>query len=444
MRIVGELLIYNIIGWIGILFSIFSMYGIFQCKIKEVKKIYIKTIILIEILLLTAIGIYILFPSKKIIWINFLIIGFLAACFLYKGNWLKKVFVYSLGCIIQYYLKELILLFRDMIFGKSILRNNEFQKELVLFVFCIVIVWGISMIIRRNSFLCQKIEEIPLEYFGIFIVNGICSSILYYRVKKVYVIDKTNIFNSMLVLGTIIIFFLMILSSFVIAFIGKSRKHFKEQIQLKEEYIEMQKEYYDTTFQADQSMRKISYDITTNLRELKGLIEKRKFEETIQYLGYITDKIDKVRGNLFRTNRPMVDALLNRLANEAKEERVELKLTGGFGEKLIIDDYHLCRIFYHSIMCGIQACRKVKNESQRIISIEIGRFKNSLDLKITNALHENLVIKETKLGITQEHIKNHGYAIGNLKDAVEQYDGIIEFYTQGKLFLVEIVFLEAY
>lgn len=434
----------NLFALMQVLQSIGIMYGIFQCKFKVGVRNKINAAVVCEILLLIEIIFTMLHSGEKLLWIEGVSIGLLGALLIFRDKWFKVASIYFVSEIFKYYISEFVRLMGDLLYGKNMLRSGLIETKIIVFIFTTGIIVTLVLLVQRNSNLQKKIEDTLELYYGVFLIYGIICSLVLYNVVAAYSSNTKNLLGAMSVFCTIVFCLMFGFSGFVLMCIDKSRKLNQEQRYLKENYIEMQKEFYNTTFQADQSLREFQQDVFSHLEVLGGLIKERKTDETVQYLGFITENIDNETETMLWSNRPIVDALLNRMEKIARMNQVDLQLRGGFGDGLLIEDYDLCTILYNGVENGIRACKEIQNNRKRSILIEIGRFKNSLDLRISNEISEKEEIVECDFENGKDEGMNYKYGINNIKDIVRKYEGMIDFYHQANSFLIEIVFFEAY
>lgn len=438
-----EILKCNLCSLIQILQSIGIMYGIFQCKFKTGIKDKINALAICEIVLLAEIIFTMQHAGDKMIWVEVLSIGFLGSVLIFREKWFKTMSLYLVSVIFKYYIKELVLLAGDLLYGKNVLRGEQIYTQIIVFIFTTGIIVGLVLLIQRDDNLQKKLADTIELYYGIFLVNGLICSLILYNVVLAYTDNKSNLLGTMSVFCTILICIMFGFSGFILVCLDKSKKFNQEQARMKEQYIDMQREFYNATFQADQSLRKFQEDVFGHLEVLGDLIKERKTDETVQYLGYITQNIDEGNEQVLWSNRPIVDALLNRMEKVARVNKVDLQLRGGFGDGLLIEDYDLCSILYSGVENGIRACKEIQSQGKRAILIEIGRFKNSLDLRISNTVKE-IGDDENNFSNREKNRNNYLYGIESMKDVVRKYEGMIDFYHQTNSFLIEIVFFEAY
>ncbi|RDU22358.1 GHKL domain-containing protein [Anaerosacchariphilus polymeriproducens] len=451
---IQETIKYSLLDSIDLFQSVIIMYAIFQYKRIKGKRYIIKALIL-NLLLILSIEIIsngllireIVIPNRLTFIIvagKLFIFGIFNAVLLFKGKLFKTISLYLISFIFKFYMIELILLLGDLLSDKSMLRSSQMEAKPIVQIISLGIIGGIMIFLHHNANLRRKIADILDRHYGIFMINGLICSFILQNIIIVYKNNSINLIGPVSVFCTLGICFMFGFSGFVIVCIDKSRRFYQEQNRLKEQYINMQKEVYNTAYQSEKSIREFQKEISNSLGIFQNLVKERKMEESIEYLNYMTKSLDNKKTKSFISNRPIVDALFNRLEEEAKKNRIKLHLIGCFGEELLIKDYDICSILYNGVVNGIAACKENLDRGKSSILIEISRFKNSLNLRISNVIQGEEVLKQYDIEDNANRSVCCRYGINHIKDIVEKYNGMIEFYSLTNNFLVEIVFFDIY
>lgn len=104
-------------------------------------------------------------------------------------------------------------------------------------------------------------------------------------------------------------------------------------------------------------------------------------------------------------------------------------------EKLIIDSVKLCTIYSNLLNNAVEEIERYPDTCGRYIAVEIWSDEDWLKLEIRNSLFENAKdLRKTSKKDTQ----NHGFGIRNVKEKVEEMEGMILFSQKAGEFWVEV------
>lgn len=149
------------------------------------------------------------------------------------------------------------------------------------------------------------------------------------------------------------------------------------------------------------------------------------------YLCEIYDNI-KFLNSEIRTGNDIVDAIVHEKYDKAQEYGIKFEVRGMFSAKITISDYDICTILGNALDNAIEVCQKVSGE--RYIQMEIKSHLSMRHLIIRNSIEGEVFLVTTKKDKTM-----HGYGLNNLRECVEKNFGDIDFFIEGKEFIVDVL-----
>lgn len=133
----------------------------------------------------------------------------------------------------------------------------------------------------------------------------------------------------------------------------------------------------------------------------------------------------------------MLDMILNEKLKEAKDKKIDMQISTEVFTTLPFTDREIISLFGNLLDNAIEACEKI-NDKKRWIKIKIKKKNLLLYIEIANAL------EEMPKQIQKEFVSNkkdnglHGYGMKNIRDIVEQYNGMFQCKSQEDRFEVVI------
>ena len=212
------------------------------------------------------------------------------------------------------------------------------------------------------------------------------------------------------------------------------KKYYLNQNALKEEYIQIQKDYYKTIYEKEKEMRSFRHDIASHLGLLKMMLERGESEKAIQHLEGIYQEFAQVSFQKIHIGDELLDAILSMMNQQALEKDIKLEVMGKIENIKKPDVYELCTIFSNAISNAVEACIKVGSKGP--IIIKILEHNEMLFFIFENPGTEEMYQEILKGDTSKSDKKNHGFGVLNMKRAVSRLQGNMEYrYESGKIIL---------
>ncbi|WP_170122951.1 sensor histidine kinase [Lachnotalea glycerini] len=212
----------------------------------------------------------------------------------------------------------------------------------------------------------------------------------------------------------------------------------KELNKKNEEYIKLQKEYYENLLKQDEKMRRFHHDLNTHIMVIKAQCQNGDYNELEDYLKCIVEESGVFSVESYTGNKN-VDAVLRQLFVQAKEQHIKIEIDGSLPIKTRISEFDLCTILSNLVTNAIEACEKINESSIRNIKILTNAYNEQIFISVKNTITGNIILKENHLITAKEDKKNHGIGSRNVENTVKKYDGIIVYQYKKTWFIAEVI-----
>ena len=276
--------------------------------------------------------------------------------------------------------------------------NFEFNETLI-----ISIIFTITLIVALGIFRVDMNTGIPTDSpLSIFIGSGLVgiNILIYYLMKKIS--DKNTEREELL--------------------LNKAQNEvFNSQI------TEFEIQYNE--------MRKIRHDMKNHMQCLSSLISKQNDEKALEYINdIIENKLDFV-GNYINTGNKIVDTVINMKMMQCRKENIKTVVHINKFDTFV-EDTDMCALLSNILDNAIEA--SCKEKEHREIQIEIMPKKGYVNFIIKNEIAHSVLENNPELKSTKSDTIFHGIGMRSVKDTVNKYDGMIDFFEKNNFFVADV------
>lgn len=188
-----------------------------------------------------------------------------------------------------------------------------------------------------------------------------------------------------------------------------------------EQQFAFQEQKYEQASQSFKSISSVIHDTNKHLVYLNECVERREFDEAKRYIGTAIEHIDKSYKRI-NTGFLPIDALVSNSLNIAETNNITFKSDIKIEkERICIERYDFCVALGNLLDNAVEACKKVSNPDDRIISVSIVTGDNSMVIHIENSAER---MKGIDFKTDKKDKLLHGYGISNVKAISEKYGGV--------------------
>lgn len=228
------------------------------------------------------------------------------------------------------------------------------------------------------------------------------------------------------------------LTSFSIQYLtGYLSDAFKKEMENKN--LKMQEAYYQDLEKNQLEIRKLKHDLNNHLSVVGNYLEDNQVEEAKEYFSELSTVYTNQRRDFCKNQ--LVNNVLNAKYQQAQEHGIDCFINIDVSTLIGIDDISLCTIFANTLDNAIEACQKIDNPQERKLSLKARYHRGYFSYKITNTTAA-LLNRNGQLFTTKADKKNHGFGLANVREIVENYEGILEIKTSEQEFSLLLVIVD--
>lgn len=219
--------------------------------------------------------------------------------------------------------------------------------------------------------------------------------------------------------------------------------------QLLEKYTELNGEYMELSYQhrcleeksrqellqnekiykIHQNARKLKHDMKNHVMVIAAYLQEDKTEEAKQYLSEILDKLNRMY-TYVETGNSLMNHILNSKLEKAQKKGIQIKArieNISFGRMESMD---FSAVLANLLDNAVENC----SVTEPAMEIEIARKRGYDCICVKNRIAGSVFGKNPELQTTKEE-EGHGYGILQVKEVVEKYEGLADFYEEDLMFV---------
>lgn len=335
---------------------------------------------------------------------------FFGLTILYKSKWIIRVFS-ALSNIVFGMISELIS-YGIIISTMKNMSEEDLQyyslllSKLIIFVITVIV----TLIIKKNT------QIVKFKDYLCFIITPLISIATIITISFEFDTGEPN--------ATVGICFaaagLMIINIIVYYLLENiiDATEIREKQARMEQQFAFQEQKYEQASQSFRSISSVIHDTNKHLVYLNECVEHHEFDEAKRYIGTAIEHIDKSYKRI-NTGFLPIDALVSNSLNIAEANNITFKSDIKIEkERICIERYDLCVALGNLLDNAVEACKKVSNPDDRIISVSIVTGDNSMVIHIENSAER---MKGIDFKTDKKDKLLHGYGISNVKAISEKY-----------------------
>ena len=181
--------------------------------------------------------------------------------------------------------------------------------------------------------------------------------------------------------------------------------------------------------------RKIVHDMKNHLLALKKYTQEQDWKGLEEYLNELSRDMLDYNYQIWTGNH-MLDMILNQKEKEAEKQKTQMQISTEVFTTLPFSDREIISLFGNLLDNALEACEQIK-EGERWIHIKMKKKNQLLYIEIVNAA-KNTGIQTDENFVSKKDGVLHGYGMKNIRDIVEQYNGMFQCKSQEDRFEVVI------
>ena len=225
----------------------------------------------------------------------------------------------------------------------------------------------------------------------------------------------------------------------VLIVMNAADKSLKEKNEYQETYLNAELEYIERYKNAQTETRAFRHDIINNLSLTNMMLDEGKVEEASQHLKELLGNVRALSPSII-TGDEMLDCIVAMKADKMKELNISFTSDGVVDGGLRMKPMDVCSIFANALDNAIEAARKVEKDPW--VELKIKRTEKFFVINISNAAEGKVDVEKLFMsdGYTSKKDKeHHGFGLRNIRNAVEDYDGLVKAQSEENTFGLSIM-----
>lgn len=212
----------------------------------------------------------------------------------------------------------------------------------------------------------------------------------------------------------------------------------KREYRIMQEKINGQLELYRYMEDVYREQRKQTHEFKNHLHCIQGLLEEKRTDEAMDYVGKISLK-NLEKDNPVKTGNHILDVVINQRLRETKRKDITMVLKLDALKYFPLRDEDIVILFANLLDNAMEACQRLERED-RIIKVRLSSTEERLVLTVSNKTKEPMEIIGQLIETTKKNKLEHGIGMGNIREVIRRYDGLGKCECREGWFIYTIVF----
>ena len=239
---------------------------------------------------------------------------------------------------------------------------------------------------------------------------------------------------------SLIFFSLFICTTFPVLIITVlTNTYLKRQNERFERELKAQAEHYIALAEANKELSRFKHDfknlrigITKALSSGDSEIALEMIEKGHRDFIEATEKIIK-----FNTGNGIVDAILSEKQKKAFLYNIYIKFDGIIPQTAF-SPTDLCVIFGNTLDNAIEACEKMSDDTEKLISVSVKFNSGFAFISISNPVLEKVILHNNFIETTKTDRASHGFGLHSLRRIADKYEGEMNIISEEHLFTLTL------
>lgn len=365
--------------------------------------------------------IYAVIGNIYVTTVSLVVLLLVTAIWLYEGSWLQYVVVIALIVLLGMAVEDItwrVLSYYDL------LRYGESIGTLAASVLIMLIVVGMERI-----FSFQKDKYIPKEsYFNIMIVL-VGNIVLMYLLAEMSSDLNTATLLALSIIGAIDI------STFYLY--DKVNEGYQQRMErcILEERISMYDNQLKIVQQGQESLNAVRHDLRNHILLVNNYIKDGEYNKAVEYLENI-QKDMHTTAQYVNTGNQDVDVILNYALDRAQRLGCKVEKRIALPSNSFMSGYDLNVLLSNLLDNALEALEQADN---RILCIDMHYDRGILLLRIENTFDGVIKTRDGRYATRKKNPELHGIGIKNIQKIVEKYNGEQKIIVKDQRFRTDII-----
>lgn len=383
-----------------------------------------------------ALTIFLTIVNYIVIFENVIIIFYILFVLVYavsqlNGKIFSKIFASAYQVICNCIIGVLTANFYAALFGETLedmLSKDSAARMISLLSTQLIIIYIYQISIRRLK--KDKENFLKRQEWMLIIIVLLISIVQAGILNLVSLHEADYIVRFMITVIVSCIILTNIVTVCLVTNLGRKNKFAQENkaLKLRQNY---QQKLIDKAKEEFETIRKIRHDYKNTYNLIYTLIEENKLEEAQRYIEKNIQSVEPI-GTIVNTNSDIVNAIVGSKILTANNKGIKttfMSVSNFEG----IHDLDISAILGNLYNNAIEACEQCDMDN-RMIHLKISENNGAYMISMKNTINKSVIKNNPELMTTKKDRDMHGLGTKIIKDHVNKYNGITDYYEENGYF----------
>lgn len=185
----------------------------------------------------------------------------------------------------------------------------------------------------------------------------------------------------------------------------------------------------------DEYLKGIMHDYKNQIMAIEALANKGDCHSVLEYIRGLQRSVSRGYREVIKTGNPIIDAVINVERIKCINDGINIEITPDDLTNFEVDIVTFNTLFYNIVDNSIEASNR--NQGEKSIKISIRYQENEFILTVKNKIDESVLDKNPFLNTIKKG-KYHGIGNIQIKKAVQQIGGKMDYYEEDDYFIVKV------
>lgn len=363
--------------------------------------------------------------------------GVVAGFLLYKGTVVSRFLVPILLMVLVIVAEVLTMGILKIAFNNL---DEQFIEETPFRMLGIIIskVSLIALVFIAGRFSKKEYTKVPMVYSLSLLCVPVISIISMVTLIQYVLMDVESVLSPVwfALSATGLMFVNLLIIYLFRAIMNYSQSQSRYQLMIQQ--AEMLSSHLQETNALQEETHRIWHDMKNHFTVIQWMVKSKNYDKLDQYMLTLNETVTNSMLAI-QSGNPILDALLNPKAAEAKKFGIELVVNACIPRNISIEDIDLNIVFSNALDNAIEACKKLPQGIDRFITIDSYVKNDHLVLVMKNPFDGIVKRAGEELKTTKMDSGRHGIGMGNMKRVIEKHDGHITTDIEDNMFILSII-----
>jgi len=206
-----------------------------------------------------------------------------------------------------------------------------------------------------------------------------------------------------------------------------------EEKKLLARQIDLQTKHLEETTETYSDMLQLRHELKNHVFYMNTLLEQKDYEKLTGFFNQVYRQEYTI--DMIESGNHTINAILNQKVAYAKSKGIPVTVSAAVSETLNIDMSYVCAVISNLLDNSIEACELLPEPE---ISVSVRQKGKYIHITCKNTVAFD-VLKENSELTTTKKTPHHGIGLQVVRNIVDSYDGMIDFYMEDLVFVVNVM-----